>query len=59
MLGAFGCGAFRNDPAVVSAAAAAVVSHYRNRFKIIEFAVYCRTGDTQNFDAFKRAFLSN
>ncbi len=59
ILGAFGCGAFRNDPAVVSAAAAAVVSHYRNRFKIIEFAVYCRTGDTQNFDAFKRAFLSN
>ena len=56
ILGAFGCGAFQNDPEVVSAAAAAVVPHYRNRFKVIEFAVYCRPGDTQNYDAFKHAF---
>ena len=56
ILGAFGCGAFRNDPEVVSAAAATVVPHYRNRFKVIEFAVYCRPGDTQNFDVFRRAF---
>ena len=54
VLGAFGCGAFRNDPAVVSAAAAAVVPRYRNRFKAIEFAVYCRPDDTQNYDVFKR-----
>jgi uncharacterized protein (TIGR02452 family) len=54
ILGAFGCGAFRNDPVVVSAAAVAVVPHYRNRFKAIEFAVYCRPGDTHNYDAFKR-----
>jgi len=47
--------AFRNDPEVVFAAAAAVVPRYRNHFKVIEFAVYCRPGDTQNFDAFKRA----
>ena len=56
VLGAFGCGAFRNDPAVVAAAAASVVPRYRTRFKVIEFAVYCRTGDTRNLDAFKRAF---
>lgn len=55
ILGAFGCGAFRNDPSVVAAAAAAVVPRYRPRFKVIEFAVYCRPGDTRNFDAFKRA----
>ena len=55
ILGAFGCGAFRNDPSVVAAAAAAVVPRYRSRFKVIEFAVYCRPGDTRNFDAFKRA----
>ena len=56
VLGAFGCGAFRNDPAVVAAAAATVVPRYRTRFKVIEFAVYCRPGDARNFDAFKRAF---
>ena len=56
VLGAFGCGAFRNDPVVVAAAAADVVPRYRTRFKVIEFAVYCRSDDTRNFDAFKRAF---
>ena len=55
VLGAFGCGAFRNDPNVVSTAAAAVVPRYRTRFKVIEFAVFCRPGDTRNYDAFKRA----
>ena len=55
ILGAFGCGAFRNDPNVVSAAAAAVVPRYRTRFKVLEFAVFCRPGDTRNYDAFKRA----
>ena len=55
ILGAFGCGAFRNDPNVVSAAAATVVSHYRTRFKVIEFARFCRPGDTRNYEAFKRA----
>ena len=55
ILGAFGCGAFRNDPNVVSAAAAAIVPRYRTCFKVIEFAVFCRPGDTRNFDAFKRA----
>ena len=56
ILGAFGCGAFRNDPNIVSAAAAAVVLRYRTRFKVIEFAVFCRPNDTRNYDAFKRAF---
>lgn len=49
MLGAFGCGAFRNDPIVVSSAAAAVIPRYRTLFKAIEFAVYCRPDDTRNF----------
>ena len=57
VLGAFGCGAFRNDPKVVAAAAAAVVPRYRTRFKVIEFAVYCRSDDTRNYDAFRAVIL--
>ena len=53
ILGAFGCGAFRNDPSVVARAAASVIDDYRSVFKAIEFAVFCRPGDSANFDAFK------
>ena len=53
VLGAFGCGAFRNDPLVVASATAAVIPHYRTLFKAIEFAVYCRPDDTRNFMAFE------
>ena len=56
VLGAFGCGAFRNDPNVVAAAAKAVVADYLHAFRAIEFAVYCRPGDTANYDAFAHAF---
>ena len=56
ILGAFGCGAFRNDPSVVARAAASVIGDYRSIFKAIEFAVFCRPGDTANFDAFRREF---
>ena len=52
VLGAFGCGAFRNDPKVVAAAAKTVVGDYLRAFRAIEFAVYCRPGDSANYDAF-------
>ena len=55
VLGAFGCGAFRNDPKVVAAAAKKVIAAYRHAFRAIEFAVYCRPGDTANYDAFAAA----
>lgn len=55
VLGAFGCGAFRNDPYVVSTAAAAVIPQYRSCFKAMEFAVYCRPGDARNLDAFRQS----
>ena len=51
VLGAFGCGAFRNDPKVVAAAAKTVISDYLHAFRVIEFAVYCRPGDTANYEA--------
>ena len=53
ILGAFGCGAFRNDPHTVAAAAKAVLPEYRKAFKEIEFAVYCREPDTRNYEAFR------
>ena len=55
VLGAFGCGAFRNNPKVVAAAARTVVSDYLHAFRAIEFAVYCRPGDSANYDAFVNA----
>ncbi|MBO6079422.1 MAG: TIGR02452 family protein [Bacteroidales bacterium] len=52
ILGAFGCGAFRNDPAVVAAAYHQVLPQFLNHFKTIEFAVYCSPRDLRNYDAF-------
>ncbi len=40
ILGAFGCGKFGNDPAVVAAGAARALQKYRCAFDTIEFAVY-------------------
>lgn len=52
ILGAFGCGAFRNDPEVVAAAYHQVLPQFLNHFKTIEFAVYCTPRDQRNYDAF-------
>lgn len=52
VLGAFGCGAFANDPEVVAKAYHAALASYRARFDVIEFAIYCRASETANYDAF-------
>lgn len=52
ILGAFGCGAFENNPLAVAQAYRAALPEYRAYFKRIEFAVYCRKYETGNFDAF-------
>ena len=57
ILGAFGCGAFRNDPAVVAQAYANILPEYLHYFRTIEFAVYCRPHSPQNFDAFKKIIV--
>jgi len=54
ILGAFGCGAFRNDPNVVAEAMKTVVTEYRNVFQTIEFAVYCSPRDDSNYRIFKQ-----
>mgnify|MGYP002622031421 FL=1 len=42
ILGAFGCGAFRNDPQIVARAYKNILPDYLHYFKTIEFAVWCR-----------------
>ena len=55
VLGAFGCGAFRNDPKVVAKAYASVLKDCRYHFDLIEFAIFCRDFETENYDAFVEA----
>ncbi|MBO4725726.1 MAG: TIGR02452 family protein [Firmicutes bacterium] len=54
VLGAFGCGAFRNNPDVVSRAYKVALEIFPNVFKKIEFAVYCTPRDGKNYEAFKK-----
>lgn len=54
ILGAFGCGAFRNDPSIVAAAARKVIQEYLHTFRIIEFAVYCPPRDNSNYRIFQQ-----
>ena len=54
VLGAFGCGAFMNNPEVVARAAKTVIADYRYAFRAIEFAVYCRPDDERNYKVFER-----
>ena len=53
ILGAFGCGAFRNDPNVVAQAYKNMLPEFMRYFKTIEFAVYCSPRDDSNYRAFK------
>ena len=52
VLGAFGCGAFQNDPAVVAEAYKAVIGDYKSYFHYIEFAIYCGSRETENYEVF-------
>ena len=54
ILGAFGCGAFENDPQAVATAANHVLDDYLHAFETIEFAVYCSPRDEQNYHVFDR-----
>lgn len=57
--GAFGCGAFRNNPHVVAQAFKNILPEFDGAFKEIVFAIYFTPQETQNFDAFQKAGLDN
>lgn len=54
VLGAFGCGAFQNDPEVVARAYKTALQEFPKVFRQIEFAVYCPPGGSRNYDVFKK-----
>ena len=56
ILGAFGCGAFENNPSVVAKAAKDAVELYKKNFEVIEFAVFCTPDRKENYEAFRKAF---
>lgn len=59
VLGAFGCGVFRNDPVQVAKFFHDVLvqEHYREEFERIVFAVFDRTKGQSTLDAFQQRFV--
>lgn len=58
VLGAWGCGVFRNDPAMVAAVFARHLKHgdWARRFERVRFSVLDTSRDAATFMAFERAF---
>lgn len=56
ILGAFGCGAFKNPPAVVAKAFHQVTDAYRSCFETIEYAVFHTDSEAKNYTAFVKEF---
>ena len=54
ILGAFGCGAFRNPPAVVAQAMKTVVQEYRMRFETIELLCTVGRSMIRNYRVFQQ-----
>ena len=52
ILGAFGCGAFRNPPEIVARAFKKVMQDYLHCFDCFEFAVYHTEREIANYEAF-------
>ncbi len=54
ILGAFGCGAFRNPPEIVAKVFNTVMQDYITCFDAIEYAVYHSEREIENYEVFKR-----
>ena len=59
ILGAFGCGAFRNPPEVVAKVFNKVMQEFHGYFDVIEYAVYHTEREKGNFEAFKRFIVNS
>lgn len=57
VLGAFGCGAFQNNPEVVARAYKVAIQEFPKVFRKIEFAVYCPPGGSLNYDVFNEVLI--
>ncbi|MCR5748213.1 MAG: TIGR02452 family protein [Lachnospiraceae bacterium] len=57
ILGAFGCGAFNNDPHIVASAYRELMLAYSHYFDRVEFAIYCRENERTNYDVFREIIL--
>ena len=53
VLGAFGCGAFKNNPYVVAKAYKDILKEYKSYFDLIEFAIFTNEYNKENYLAFK------
>ncbi len=54
VLGAFGCGAFRNNPEIVARAYKEILPNFTGHFKEIRFAVYCPPQNQRNYETFRK-----
>ena len=52
ILGAFGCGAFKNNPEIVARAYREVLPNFMNSLQTVVFAIYCTERDLRNYTAF-------
>ena len=57
ILGAFGCGAFRNPPEIVAKVFNTVMQDYLCYFDTIEYAVYHTEREVANYEAFYKTIM--
>lgn len=59
ILGAFGCGAFRNPPELVAEVFNEVIKDYLYNFEVIEFPIFHTKADDKNYSAFLKHIEQN
>ena len=57
ILGAFGCGAFRNPPELAAGVFREVTEEFRHCFQTVEYAVFHTETEIRNYEAFAQAFM--